>query len=241
MKKHHRLRLLHLLLLLMAVIGVRALEGQSLTPAQVRHAADTNRSLRVIVSIARRTVWVLDSAGDTLRVAPVAVGSGRTLRADGHVWTFRTPVGIRKVISVESDPLWMRPDWAYVELGRQQRLRLEQVRVGEPRILAGGAQLILRGATIGILRDSAFEAWPVEKDIVIGRALYVPPPGSPYRARAGVLGRYRLNLGSAIGFHGTNDEASVGKAVTHGCMRLHAEDVEWMYLNVPIGTPVFIY
>lgn len=31
-----------------------------------------------------------------------------------------------------------------------------------------------------------------------------------------------------------------GRAATHGCMRLHDEDIEWMYLNVPVGTLVFI-
>jgi len=29
--------------------------------------------------------------------------------------------------------------------------------------------------------------------------------------------------------------------VTHGCLRLNDGDVEWLYLNVPVGTPVFIY
>lgn len=241
MKQHHRVRLLLLLLLLMAVLGVRALASQALTSAQVRQAADTTRSLRVVVSIARRTLWVIDSVADTLRIAPVAVGSGRTLRVEGHSWTFRTPVGIRRVLSVETDPLWMRPDWAYIELGRQQGLRRETLNPNQPRELGGRGQLVVRGASIGILRDSTFEPWPMEKDIVIGGVLFVPPAGSPYRGRAGVLGRYRLNLGNAIGLHGTNDEASVGKAVTHGCMRLHADDVEWLYLNVPVGTPVFIY
>lgn len=81
----------------------------------------------------------------------------------------------------------------------------------------------------------------MDRDIVIGGVLYKPPFGTPHRAQAGVLGRYRLNLGDAIGFHGTSDKESVGKAATHGCMRLHDEDIEWLYLNVPVGTPVFIY
>jgi lipoprotein-anchoring transpeptidase ErfK/SrfK len=76
---------------------------------------------------------------------------------------------------------------------------------------------------------------------VIGDVLYMPPLGSPYRMVRGALGHYRLNLGSSVGLHGTLDKESIGRAVTHGCLRLHDEDVEWLYLNVPIGTLVFIY
>jgi lipoprotein-anchoring transpeptidase ErfK/SrfK len=83
--------------------------------------------------------------------------------------------------------------------------------------------------------------WPSDKDIVIGKVLYMPPLGTPYRAQRGVPGPYRLNLGGSIGLHGALDKESVGKAVTHGCMRLLDKDVTWLYRNVPIGTLVFIY
>jgi lipoprotein-anchoring transpeptidase ErfK/SrfK len=107
--------------------------------------------------------------------------------------------------------------------------------------LADGRQLEVRGKDIGIVRDSTFRVWPVTDDIVIGGVLYVPPLGSPYRAQSGVLGKYRLNLGNAVGLHGTTDKASIGKAVTHGCMRLADDDIEWLFLNVPVGTAVYIY
>ncbi|MBC7643921.1 MAG: L,D-transpeptidase, partial [Thermoleophilia bacterium] len=45
---------------------------------------------------------------------------------------------------------------------------------------------------------------------------------------------------SGIGMHGTNLDSSVGSAVSHGCMRMHKRDVEWLYGKVRIGTPVVI-
>jgi hypothetical protein len=241
--EHHRIRLLLLVLLLLAVLGVRALARQQrpLTSAEVMRAADTSSVMRVVVSIAARRLWVISATGDTLRSAPVAVGSGRRLTLGEKTWRFATPVGVHVIRSTEVGPLWIRPDWAYVELARQRRLKLDSVGTRRPRALANGDSLIVRGAEVGVLRDGAFMPWPSDKDIVIGKVLYLPPLGTPYRAQRGVLGPYRLNLGGSIGLHGTADTGSVGKAVTHGCMRLLDEDVTWLYRNVPIGTLVFIY
>jgi hypothetical protein len=239
-----RIGIVALPLLLVGIICARVASTQQagLTPREVREAADTSRELRVIVSVDRRRFWVVSPGGDTLRSAPVAVGTGRTLSAAGRTWRFTTPRGIRRVLTTEIDPVWIQPDWAYAELAKQRKLRLDSVSAIRPRPLSGSRTLVMRGASIGIAEDSgSFVAWPVDKDIIIGGVLFMPPAGSAYRGRRNVLGQYRLNLGGAIGFHGTQDKASIGRAATHGCMRLHDEDVEWLYLNVPVGTVVFIY
>lgn len=41
--------------------------------------------------------------------------------------------------------------------------------------------------------------------------------------------------------HGTNNPASIGQAVSHGCIRLRNEDIAQLYHVVSVGTPVFIY
>jgi len=43
------------------------------------------------------------------------------------------------------------------------------------------------------------------------------------------------------GIHGTNKPWSVGKAVSHGCVRMYNKDAKELYDLVPIGTPVQIY
>lgn len=70
-----------------------------------------------------------------------------------------------------------------------------------------------------------------------GRSLprVVPPgPDNP-------LGNYslRLSLPSYL-IHGTNRPAGVGMRVTHGCIRLFPEDIEWLFPRVSTNTPVRI-
>jgi L,D-transpeptidase ErfK/SrfK len=63
----------------------------------------------------------------------------------------------------------------------------------------------------------------------------VPPgPTNP-------LGRYWLGLsGSSCGIHGTNAPASIYRFRTHGCIRLHPDDIADLFSRITIGTPVEI-
>jgi L,D-transpeptidase ErfK/SrfK len=63
----------------------------------------------------------------------------------------------------------------------------------------------------------------------------VPPgPDNP-------LGRLALRLGlPGYLIHSTNKPYGVGMRVTHGCVRMYPEDMEFLYPLVPVGTPVAI-
>jgi lipoprotein-anchoring transpeptidase ErfK/SrfK len=63
----------------------------------------------------------------------------------------------------------------------------------------------------------------------------IPPgPGNP-------LGTRWMGLDAAgVGMHGTPDDASIGYSASHGCIRMHVPDAEWLFNEVRIGTPVFI-
>jgi L,D-transpeptidase ErfK/SrfK len=63
----------------------------------------------------------------------------------------------------------------------------------------------------------------------------VPPgPDNP-------LGRHWLGLSEpACGIHGTIAPASVYRFRTHGCIRLHPEDVAWLFDRVAVAEPVRI-
>ena len=43
-----------------------------------------------------------------------------------------------------------------------------------------------------------------------------------------------------IGFHGTNQSQSIGQAISHGCIRLHDVDIQELYAQVALGTPVIV-
>ncbi|HVL65294.1 MAG TPA: L,D-transpeptidase [Actinomycetota bacterium] len=46
--------------------------------------------------------------------------------------------------------------------------------------------------------------------------------------------------GGIIGLHGTNDPTSVGRQVSHGCIRMRNEDIEQLVPMLPLGTPIEI-
>lgn len=43
-----------------------------------------------------------------------------------------------------------------------------------------------------------------------------------------------------IGFHGTPNRASIGRAVSHGCVRMRNEDAEALFQQIVIGTVVSV-
>lgn len=58
------------------------------------------------------------------------------------------------------------------------------------------------------------------------------------------LGHYWIGFwtdgDSAIGFHGTPHRKSVGKASSHGCIRMYERDVEELFSQLRLGTPVTV-
>jgi lipoprotein-anchoring transpeptidase ErfK/SrfK len=43
-----------------------------------------------------------------------------------------------------------------------------------------------------------------------------------------------------VGIHGTPSDASIGYSVSHGCIRMHISEAEWLFTHVDVGTTVFI-
>jgi lipoprotein-anchoring transpeptidase ErfK/SrfK len=46
--------------------------------------------------------------------------------------------------------------------------------------------------------------------------------------------------GGEYAIHGTNDPASIGRFVSHGCIRMYNQDIRALYSMVSVGTPVVI-
>ncbi|WP_373232910.1 L,D-transpeptidase [Cohnella sp.] len=44
----------------------------------------------------------------------------------------------------------------------------------------------------------------------------------------------------AYGIHGNNNEKSIGKYVSAGCIRMHNKEVRWLYGEIKVNTPVLI-
>jgi lipoprotein-anchoring transpeptidase ErfK/SrfK len=56
-----------------------------------------------------------------------------------------------------------------------------------------------------------------------------------------MMGDYAIGFGSGYFIHGTIYERLLGVSVTHGCIRLGADDLRKLYEKVKIGTLVYIF
>lgn len=52
------------------------------------------------------------------------------------------------------------------------------------------------------------------------------------------MGLFAIYIGRLYAIHGTNADFGIGLRVSHGCVRLRNEDIEYLYNTVPVGTRV---
>ena len=199
----------------------------------------------IIISIADHRLWY-KLADSVLFTAPVATGSGRQLIIKGttRVLRFETPRGRFLVERLDSAPAWVPPDWHYAEQSNKRGLNLVHLERGSPIALRDGGQITVVGNDVVRRRkDGAIEPLTASdgREIVADGKIIIPPYGTNQRKYDGVLGAFRLYLGDGYGIHGTNVPSSIGRDVSHGCVRLRNEDITQLYHTVTIGTPVYIY
>lgn len=127
--------------------------------------------------------------GELLRTAICSTGTGIVLRdpRTGREWVFDTPLGERVIETKRRNPVWAKPDWAFIEEGM------------------------------------------------------LPPKDPNERFDDVSLGKFGLYMGDGYIIHGTLFKSLLGRRVTHGCIRLGDEDLEFVYNATPIGARVFLY
>jgi hypothetical protein len=202
-----------------------------------RRAANAATGRRIVVSIYDRKLWLIDGR-DTLIEAAAGVGMGvvRGPKGIGR-YDFSTPRGRRTVLAKQEDPMWSPPDWHYEGLHEGP---LRQFPAGGIP-LEDGTRVVRRGRNLGIVRGAQFDTIPAERPLVYNGVMYIPPFGTVNREIPDVLGKFKLDTGDGILIHGTNDPLAVGFWGTHGCVRLFDDDIEFVFENAPVGTPVYIY
>jgi len=215
--------------------------ADSIAWSGARELADASSGFRVVVSTFDRQLWVMDGP-DTLLSAPVAVGVDTTITYGEKTWRFNTPYGRRQVLRKEANPVWVPPDWHYVEVAARRDLKLTYLSRKTPFPLRSGSKIVVRGDEVGLRKkNGTFEPLPADEEIVFEGKLFVPPLGTKNRRIPGELGKFRLDLGNGYLLHGTPYENTIGAAATHGCIRLREDDITWLFDHVPVGTRVFIY
>lgn len=199
------------------------------TEKQIEDLHDSN--FVITVSTTENKVYARRD-GQLVFEAVCSTGSNSTLRTAGGTKVFRTPIGRFRVQSKETDPKWVPPDWHYVEEAQKSGL---------------GIVHLQRGQNIGGLyvsgNDVIDNGWPVEegKLIVRGGAVVIPPVGTRARQFPDVLGTHRLNLGDGYALHGTQQVKLLGRNVSHGCVRLHNDDIAQLFAMASVGDEVIIY
>jgi lipoprotein-anchoring transpeptidase ErfK/SrfK len=217
----------------------------------------------IVVSTAENRLYVR-RAGKTIFQAVCSTGKGTTLVQGSKTMVFETPTGKFRVVSKEENPVWVPPDWHFVEEARKKKkavIRLNpgdviDARTGEPvsaRASGGvwksidsgsGSGRVLKvryNSVVEVSADGSERELPPGKMIETGNAIVVPPTGAPQRRFDKVLGKYRLNIGSGYGIHGTLATDQLGRSVSHGCVRLGDADMENLFSMAQVGDQVLIY
>lgn len=199
----------------------------------------------IVISVNDNRLWY--RLGDSVAFeARVATGSGKTLvrGPGGSRWKFDTPRGRLTVIGKDANPDWVPPDWHYVEEAARRGLRLTRLVRGRSIDAGDGTTITVAGNDV-VRRFGNGRTVPFTvssgKEIVVAGQMIIPPFGTNQRRYRGVLGTHRLILGDGYAIHGTNVPSSIGRSVSHGCVRLRNEDIARLWEMVAVGTPVYIY
>jgi len=223
---------------------------------------DPDSDQTIVVSTAENRVWVR-KGGKTIFTAVCSTGKGTTLVENGKKLVFDTPTGRFKIVSKEENPVWVPPDWHFVEEARKKKLEVVKLTpgttidadTGEPVAAepSGGVWAWLRGGdkrrVLKVKGDTVVEVSPggVERElppgelIRAGKTMVVPPVNVRQRHFDKVLGHYRLNIGNGYALHGTMATNQLGRSASHGCVRLGDADIEKIYKMSSVGDEVIIY
>ncbi|GAB1419582.1 hypothetical protein MASR2M12_23470 [Bacteroidales bacterium] len=102
----------------------------------------------IVINTTSNTFNLYDKDGNKLRNGLVSTGSFTVLKAgDNKQWMFKTPRGQLKVLRKTKDPVWKRPDWAFIEEGLKvpspnHPSRFEYGTLGDYSISLGDGYLI---------------------------------------------------------------------------------------------------
>ena len=116
------------LLAVFAGPGAGGAQGFSDDPGVTYHSSSLEREVSletsllpdlgryVVVHLAENRVFVMEGP-DAIWSAPAGTGTGFRLTGGGQGWTFTTPRGLMKIRRKEKNPVWIAPDWHFVERG----------------------------------------------------------------------------------------------------------------------------
>lgn len=175
--------------------------------------------------------------GLTVRYERLLTLVERALNQTGHDRTVRVNVKVTqpKVTTAELGkkyPVVVTIDRPAFKLRFFKRLKLKKTYT----IAVGQAGLETPAGLYHVQTKEVNPSWHVPTSAWAGdlAGRVIPPgPDNPIKARW-------LGIFNGAGIHGTTDIGSLGTAASHGCIRMAIPDVEQLYDQVPVQSPVFI-
>jgi lipoprotein-anchoring transpeptidase ErfK/SrfK len=120
---------------------------------------------------------------------------------------------------------------------RELRLFVNQRLAKSYRVGIGAVGFATPAGEYRIESKAANPAWYVPNSEwagdLAGKVIPGDDPSNPIKARW-------LGFHDGAGIHGTDDEASIGNAASHGCIRMLIPEVIDLYDRVPLHTPLYI-
>lgn len=195
------------------------------------------RTLGLLVSAGLMTGAAARAAAAQLPLEPLALEHG--VQGEGAE-RYRDP------------PVNVEGKYVVISLSEHRLYLMEESRVLWSSVVGTGTGTRLEGAgqkwefstprgMFRIQRKEKNPRWYVPDWQYIERKQPIPPADSPRRWERGMLGTTALYLGEGIAVHGTNHPELLGQNVSHGCIRMSNEAARYLYHQVDVGTPVFIY
>jgi hypothetical protein len=213
----------------------------------LRGLAPAGRGARLIlVNLNARRLWYLD--GDTIRFAgPVGVGRGTPQHPGRPLGRHGTPRTRFTVLRKDTMPEWIPPDWYFREVAATTGRPLRVLTRRDTLVARDGSAFYVAGGEV-MWRDVTGDVGPVaiadgaggRRELVVDGRIVVPPIGTTQRRYPRVLGPRRLVFRDGYAIHGTDEPETIGRAASHGCLRLRNDDVLALFDLVAVGTPVFV-
>jgi hypothetical protein len=119
--------------------------------------------------------------------AVISTGSNDTLKHGQRRWIFETPRGIMQVVRKKEKPIWLKPDWAFLEKGESippldSPLRRQEGVLGDRMLDLGGGvmihgtpyeNLLGRSVTHGCIRVGGEDLRVIFDSVPVGTRVYI--------------------------------------------------------------------
>lgn len=160
--------------------------GRSVGELGRQFASAFSNDLYIAVNPASNRLY-LRRGQDELLSAPISTGTNDTLRSGKRRWVFETPRGMMTVLRKKKDPVWLKPDWAFLEKGepvppRDAPERVERGVLGLYMLDLGGGIMIHgtphedklgRSVSHGCIRVGLTDLQVLYDSVPVGTRVYI--------------------------------------------------------------------